>query len=128
MDIFNKAVISRAAGGSLADRAAGHVREKIYRRLETLVPLGTLENILDVGITADRELGSSNFSEYLYPHPERITALSNQDAGWLAERFRGLSFVQPSALAMPFADNSFDLVFPVRSSNMQAIAKTKNNY
>ncbi|MDR2031632.1 MAG: class I SAM-dependent methyltransferase [Azoarcus sp.] len=37
--------------------------------------------------------------------------MSNQDAGWLAERFRGLSFVQPSALAMPFADNSFDLVF-----------------
>ncbi|MDR0736683.1 MAG: class I SAM-dependent methyltransferase [Zoogloeaceae bacterium] len=111
MDTPNESVISRATGGSLADRAAGRVRRKMYRRLAALVPLETLESVLDVGVTADRELVSSNFFEELYPHPERITALSNQDARWMETHFRGLSFVQSSALAIPFAGNSFDLVF-----------------
>jgi hypothetical protein len=111
MDVHNEDVISRTRGGSLGDRAAGRVREKIYRRLGTLVALDDLENVLDVGVTADRELASSNFFENLYPHPGRITALSNQDAAWMETHYEGLTFVRSSALAMPFADDSFELVF-----------------
>jgi hypothetical protein len=111
MDSYNEDVISRMKGGSLADRAAKRVRERMYQRLSILVPLDTLENVLDVGVTADRKLTSSNFFENLYPHPRRITALSNQDAAWMETHYPGLTFVQSNALSMPFADASFDLVF-----------------
>jgi hypothetical protein len=107
----NEAVMSRTKGGSFTDRAVERAREKMYRRLEALAPLDRVESILDVGVTADRELASSNFFENRYPHPERITALSNQDASWMETHYKGLSFVQSSALSMPFADNSFDLVY-----------------
>jgi hypothetical protein len=107
----NEYVSSRAKRQSFGDRATAHAREKMYARLAGLVPLDDMKTILDVGVTADRELVSSNFFENRYPHPERITALSDQDASWMEEHYQGLSFVQSSALEMPFPDNSFDLVF-----------------
>jgi hypothetical protein len=111
MDTYNENVISRTEGGSLADRVARRVRERMYQRLRALVPLDALENVLDVGVTADRELICSNFFENFYPHPGRITALSNQDATWMEAHYQGLTFVRSNALSMPFADDSFDLVF-----------------
>ncbi|GHU18432.1 hypothetical protein AGMMS50243_08460 [Betaproteobacteria bacterium] len=83
----------------------------MYARLAALVALDEQQSILDVGVTADRELVSSNFFENRYPYPQRITALSDQDASWMEEHYQGLRFVQSSALEMPFPDNSFDLVF-----------------
>jgi hypothetical protein len=83
----------------------------MYRRLGMLVPLMQIKNVLDVGVTSDRKLASSHFFEDLYPYPERITALSNQEASWMQTHYKGLTFVQSSALSMPFVDNCFDLVF-----------------
>ncbi|GHV08429.1 hypothetical protein AGMMS50229_16850 [Campylobacterota bacterium] len=107
----NEAVMIRTKGGSFADRAIERTREKMYQRLAAFAPLDELESVLDVGVTADQELDSSNFFENRYPHSDRLTALSDQDASWLSERHRGMKFVQASALDMPFADQSFDLVF-----------------
>ena len=40
-----------------------------------------------------------------------MTALSNEDAGWLEKAYPGLEFVLGDGRSMPFEDNSFDLVF-----------------
>ena len=72
--------------------------------------------VLDVG--AD-ELGfgegdgcsTLNFFEELYPWPERITALGLQNGVRFRERYPGVRYVQGDALALPFADGEFDVVF-----------------
>lgn len=72
--------------------------------------------VLDVG--AD-ELGfgegdgcsTLNFFEELYPWPERITALGLHDGTGFRERYPCVRYVQGDALALPFDDGEFDIVF-----------------
>lgn len=68
-------------------------------------------SVLDVGVTADRSHEFSNFFETKYPYVDRITALSDQDASWMEQRWPGLRFIRGNALQLPFEDSSFDLVF-----------------
>ena len=96
---------------SLVDRVALRVRERIYTLLANLVNLDSLDSILDVGVTSDQSCLSSNYFESLYPHKERITALSDQPAQWLEDYYPGIRFVQGDGCHLPFADDSFDLVF-----------------
>ncbi|MDR2708920.1 MAG: class I SAM-dependent methyltransferase [Elusimicrobiota bacterium] len=96
---------------SLIEKAVNYARLKIYKMLSKTINLNKLESIVDIGATADKLKNSSNFFEKLYPFPERITALSNQEASWLEKEYKGLKFVYGTALDMPFSDNSFDLVF-----------------
>ena len=84
---------------------------KIYRAMSCMLPLDAVHSVLDVGVTADRECGFSNFFEMMFPHPDRITAFSNQDASWMSEVWPGIKFVRGDARKMPFADKSFDFVF-----------------
>ena len=86
-------------------------RRKIYREMERALPLERMQSVLDVGVTADRKCGFSNSFEALFPHPERITAFSDQDASWMSKVWQGLRFVRGDARTMPFADKSFDFVF-----------------
>lgn len=96
---------------SIGAKAALRVRRRIYKILEGKVPLADLENVLDVGVTSDVQSAYSNFFECFYPHIDRVTALSDQDAGNLEDIFPGLTFVKGDGCALPFEDNSFDLVF-----------------
>lgn len=100
-----------AKPNSWRDRLILRARRKIYREMERMLPLKEMQSVLDVGVTADRKCGFSNFFEMLFPHPERITAFSDQDASWMSEVWQGLRFVRGDARAMPFADKSFDFVF-----------------
>lgn len=86
-------------------------RRRIYRMLENLVPVEEMEAVLDVGVTADRACAYSNFFEVLCPHPDRVTALSDQDASWMEEVWPGLRFVRGDGRRLPFPDRSFDFVF-----------------
>jgi len=86
-------------------------RNEMFRILQKLVNFENLQQVLDVGATADKLHPESNFFEQFYPYKERITALSNQDAKFLETQYPGLKFVQGDALNMSFEDNSFDLVF-----------------
>lgn len=90
---------------------AYRVRRKIYGKLSEVIDLEALDTILDVGVTADEKAAYSNFFESFYPHKERITALSDQDAVRLEKLFPGLRFVQGDGCALPFGDRQFDLVF-----------------
>lgn len=107
----NDLIYSVAQKGSFADKASMRARRCMYETLAKRVDLGGMRTVLDVGVTADQGNIASNFFEKLYPYPERITALSDQDASWMENVWPGLTFIQGDALAMPFADNSFDLVF-----------------
>ncbi len=100
-----------ARPNSWRDRLTLRARRKVYREMERMIPLEAMQSVLDVGVTADRDCGFSNFFEAMFPHPALITALSDQDASWMSEAWPGLKFVRGDARKMPFKDESFDLVF-----------------
>jgi len=108
---MNENTYSSGKAKSWRDKAETSARMRIYHALESAVPLNECTSVIDVGVTADDKKDSSNFFEKLFPHPERITALSDQDASWMESTWPGLKFVQGNALNIPFEDNTFDLVF-----------------
>ena len=90
-------------------------RRKLQLFLDELQPTEET-TVLDIG--AD-ELGfdqcdgcaTLNFFEELYPWPERITALGLHDGARFRERHPRVRYVQGDALALPFLDGAFDVVF-----------------
>ena len=100
----------------LADAVSLRSRKRKLRLfLEELRPTADT-TVLDVG--ADElafgegdGCGTLNFFEELYPWPERITALGLQDGAGFRARYPHISYVQGDALALPFADGEFDVVF-----------------
>lgn len=88
-----------------------HKRKQIYALLSSGVDLSALNSVLDVGVTADKLSPQSNFFESFFPNPEKIIALSDQDAFWLEDAYPGLRFVQGDGCNLPFPSSSIDLVF-----------------
>jgi SAM-dependent methyltransferase len=71
------------------------------------------ETILDVGVSQFFGRGT-NFLEVWYPHPEKITALANDDPETFTEfqeRFPQVKLVFGDGRKLPFPDNHFDIVF-----------------
>ena len=99
-----------AAADSLALRATHWMRRKMYERFIAVVQPKVDESLLDVGVTSDRDYRSSNYLEAWYPHKSRITAAGIDDAAFLEQLHPGLRFVRANGKALPFADNSFDVV------------------
>src|SRR6187551_2971684 len=90
-------------------------RRKLSLFLETIRPTAET-TVLDIG--AD-ELGfgeeggcaTLNFFEEQYPWPERITALGLHPGERFRARYPAVNYVQGDALALPFPDGAFDVVF-----------------
>jgi SAM-dependent methyltransferase len=90
-------------------------RRKFALFMETIAPTAET-TVLDVGVD-DVAFGDAagcetlNFFEELYPWPLQITALGLHEG----ERFRAsyplVRYVQGDALALPFENGSFDVVF-----------------
>jgi hypothetical protein len=78
--------------------------------MTTMNPMPS-DRILDVGATPDQFLPESNFFELLYPHKNRLTVTSIEDASFLENLYPGLRFVQTGTGKLPFEDLSFDIVF-----------------
>jgi len=55
--------------------------------------------------------GTHNFFEELYPWPGQITALGLHDGAGFRSHYPGIAYVSGDACALPFADQSFDVVF-----------------
>jgi SAM-dependent methyltransferase len=55
--------------------------------------------------------GTHNFFEELYPWPGQITALGLHEGSGFRRRYPDIPYVQGDACALPFADDSFDIVF-----------------
>ncbi len=93
-------------------------RRKLRLFLDELTPTaGT--TVLDVGVD-EVSLGEAggeggcrthNFFEASYPWPDRITALGLHDGTRFRERYPRVRYVEGDATALPFADQSFDVVF-----------------
>lgn len=95
----------------LATRVSLRAREKMFARFAAVVPFDATTPVVDIGVTPDRELADSNFFERLYPHPERLTATSIEDAAFLEEQYPGLRFVRTTGSVLPFEDGAFGIAF-----------------
>jgi SAM-dependent methyltransferase len=67
--------------------------------------------VLDVGVTPDTTRKESNFFEELYPHRDRLTASSVEDASNLENHYPGVRFVRTKGVVLPFDDLQFDVAF-----------------
>jgi SAM-dependent methyltransferase len=94
-------------------------RRKLALFTETMRPTPDTR-VVDVGVDdsgfgePDGEhgaCGTLNFFEELYPWPERITAVGIHEGRRFAARYPAASYVQASALELPFPDGAFDVYF-----------------
>ncbi len=67
--------------------------------------------VIDIGVTPDDELADSNIFERWYPHPDRITATSVEDASGIERHYPGVRFIRTDGVGLPFRDRSFDVAF-----------------
>jgi SAM-dependent methyltransferase len=86
-------------------------RKKFYRSFMDEMAPSAETTILDVGVTPNLSAADSNFFEKWYPHTEKLTATSIEDASHLAALHPGLTFVQTSGDGLPFDDDQFDIAF-----------------
>lgn len=86
-------------------------RQKKYRLfLEKMHPLPQ-ETILDIGINAVEYSEGDNYLEKHYPHPENITAISQDDVQSIAKTYPSVSFIRADGKKIPFAENHFDISY-----------------
>ena len=93
-------------------------RRKLRLFLDELCPTST-STILDIGVDeigfgaegGQSGCGTHNFFEEQYPWRSRITALGLHDGTSFSLRHPEIVYVQGDACALPFADQSFDIVF-----------------
>jgi hypothetical protein len=99
-----------AAPDGLAVRLSGYQRRRLYERFLVECGADPDDAVLDVGVTADRSYGSSNYLEQWYPYRTRLTAAGIDDAAFLENLYPGVRFVRANGLALPFRDQAFDIV------------------
>ena len=99
-----------AAPDSLPVRIAAHQRRKMFERFLSELGISADESILDVGVTSDQTYEASNYLEAWYPHKSTVTAAELDDASFLCRQYPGMRFVRANGLALPFCDQSFDIV------------------
>lgn len=93
-------------------------KRKVRLLLEELRPTAET-TVLDVGVDevgfggegGEAGCGTHNAFEELYPWPGRITALGLHDGAGFSAAYPSIPYVQGDACALPFADESFDIVF-----------------
>jgi hypothetical protein len=98
-----------ARGGGITDRISTHVRRRMYARF-IAAGVAADDDLLDVGVTSDRDQLASNYLEAWYPRKDRITACGIDDASFLEEVYPGMRFVHADGKALPFPGRSFDWV------------------
>ncbi|MCP3987406.1 MAG: class I SAM-dependent methyltransferase [bacterium] len=96
--------------GAYADQLLVRVRNTVVDTFLREFELRSEESILDVGASAD-DHPSSNPLEKRWPHSDCITAVGVADARELMDQFPGLRHARADGRALPFGDDSFDLVF-----------------
>ncbi|GEM_PF-193252 len=95
---------------SLAVKVATNVRAKLYRDFIESCGVRPEHTLLDVGVTSDQSLSSSNYLEALHPYKDKITACGIDDASFLEDLYPGVRFVHGNGLDLPFPDGAFDFV------------------
>ena len=96
---------------SYIDRLTLKKRFKMFQIFTKTFPEHAFETVLDAGVTADQHAICSNYFEKYFPHKNKIIALSNQNAAFLEEKYPGLVFRYGDVRALPFNNESIDVVF-----------------
>lgn len=86
------------------------VRKNIFNKVFANIKITNKTKVLDIGVTCDQSL-DSNFFEKYYPFKNKITAIGKEDALFLEEKYKGLSFIKGDACNLPFFDKEFDIAF-----------------
>lgn len=97
--------------GLWRSRFSHYVRRRLLHRFLASMRPTSRTTILDVGVTSDTTAPESNFLERLYPWPSRITACGIETAPHWKDTFPHTPFLRADGLSLPFADDSFDMVF-----------------
>lgn len=100
------------ARDGVLDRLLTRGRRRIFAAFIDQVRPSAEATILDVGASAQPAAAASNFIEQWHAHPQRIVAcgLEPPHPGWSA-MFPGVGYEVGNALALPFPDRRFDIVF-----------------
>jgi SAM-dependent methyltransferase len=101
---------------ALADRISLRSRRRKFGLfMETMAPTESTA-VLDIGVD-DVAFGEQtgcrtlNFFEELYPWPQQVTALGLNEGARCRESYPQARYVQGDALALPFADDEFEIAF-----------------
>ncbi|OGT45945.1 MAG: hypothetical protein A3E83_02580 [Gammaproteobacteria bacterium RIFCSPHIGHO2_12_FULL_41_20] len=97
--------------GGLIDRLALKKRLQMLQVFLKEFPENTFNQVLDVGVTAEKNSISSNFFEKYFPNKNKIIAFSTQDASFLEKIYTGLIFKMGDVKKSPFRDGEIDIVF-----------------
>ncbi|MDP6046756.1 MAG: methyltransferase domain-containing protein [Phycisphaerae bacterium] len=97
-------LLRRLAGG-----VSGRMRDERFRAFVRTVCPGPDDRVLDVGVSGQVG-GSVNHFERVYPYPDMLTACGLEGEPEICAK-RGIEFVSADALALPFEDASFDIVY-----------------
>ena len=93
----------------LAGCVSGRMRDERFNAFVRIVGPGPRDRILDVGVSGQIG-GSANHFERVYPRPEMLTACGLEGEPEICTQ-RGIEFAPGDALALPFDDASFDIVY-----------------
>jgi hypothetical protein len=86
------------------------VRSQVVRQfLAEIQPIES-DLVANFGATGNCDHPVHYFFEELYPHKDKITAIARpeENAGWLADAFPGLTFLEADLRHIPLPDNYFD--------------------
>jgi len=85
-------------------------KKKFIQFLEKIAPKEN-ESIVDVGVNTTEYSATDNYLETAYPYPENITAVGLGDMSVFSSRYPLVHSVSADGLALPFADNTFDIAY-----------------
>lgn len=89
---------------------AFQVRRRIFERFIQEFAPGPEARVGDFGVSGHRDHPVHYFFESLYPHRDRLTVIGRaaEEAGWFAEAFPGLRFLEADLREIPLPDGYFD--------------------
>jgi Methyltransferase domain len=94
----------------LKNDLAFRVRRGIFDLFMRECAPGPDARVADFGVSGHRDHPVHTFFERLYPHRERLTVIgrASEGAGWFAEEFPGLTYLEADLRSIPLPDGSFD--------------------
>jgi hypothetical protein len=89
---------------------AFRVRKRIFARFMRELAPGSDARVADFGVSGHRDHPAHYFFESLYPHRDQLTVIGRaaEEAGWFAEAFPGVKFLEADLRAIPLPTGYFD--------------------
>lgn len=89
---------------------AFRVRRRIFETFMRECRPGPSSRVADFGVSGHRDHPVHYFFETLYPYRDRLTVIGRaaEEAGWFAERFPGVTFLEADLRSIPVPTGYFD--------------------